>query len=71
MKRGDVIRTIKKAAKAANVEFEQTELTKHTGITVGNVKTTVSRSSKDMPDVFAETIYKQLEPALGKGWWRK
>jgi hypothetical protein len=70
VKRGDVIKRIKKAAKAANLEFEQYELTRHTGIRVGRTSTTVSRSSSDMPDIFAETIFKQLESELGKGWWR-
>ncbi|NNM45645.1 ribonuclease PH [Knoellia koreensis] len=70
MKRGDVIKKIKKAAKAASLEFEQYELTRHTGIRVGGTSTTISRSSSDMPDVFAETIFKQLESELGKGWWR-
>jgi prolyl-tRNA editing enzyme YbaK/EbsC (Cys-tRNA(Pro) deacylase) len=71
MKRGDVIRKIKKAAKEKGLPFEQEELTRHTGIKVGGVAATVSRSSRDMPDVFAETIFRQLEPALGKGWWRQ
>lgn len=71
MKRGDVIRKIKNAAKEKGLPFEQEELTRHTGIKVGRVATTVSRSSRDMPDVFAETIFRQLEPALGKGWWRQ
>ncbi len=71
MKRGDVIKAIKKEAKRQGVEFEQYELKRHTGIKVGATSTTISRSSSDMPDLFAETIFKQLEPALGKGWWRK
>lgn len=71
MKRNDVIKKIRKAAKDQGLPFEMYELTKHTGVRVGDTATTVSRSSSDMPDVFAETIFKQLEPALGKGWWRK
>jgi len=69
--RDEVIRKIRKAAKEQGLAFSQEELTRHTGITVGGLRTTVSRSSKDMPNVFAETIFKQLEPVLGKGWWRK
>ena len=71
MKRNDVIKRIRKAAKDQGLSFDQYELTNHTGIKVGDTATTVSRSSEDMPDVFAQTIFKQLEPALGKGWWRK
>lgn len=71
MKRNDVIKKIRKAAKAQGVSCELYELTNHTGIRVGDTATTVSRSSKDVPNLFAETIFKQLEPALGEGWWRK
>lgn len=70
MKRAEVIRKIRKAAKAAGVEYSQTELTEHTGITVGGVSTTVSRTTADF-GWMAEEIFKQLQPALGKGWWRK
>lgn len=70
MKRRDVLRKIRKAAKEAGVDYAEQELTRHTGITVGGVSTTVARHS-EIPDLFAETIFKQLEPALGKGWWRK
>lgn len=70
MKRGEVIRKIRKAAKAAGVEVILTELTEHTGLTVGGIPTVVSRSTSDF-GFTAETIFKQLEPALGEGWWRK
>lgn len=70
MKRGDVIRKIRKAAKAKGSPYSQQELTRHTGITVGSVSTTVARH-QEIPDLFAETIFRQLEPELGKGWWRK
>lgn len=70
MKRGEIIRKIRKAAKAAGVTVEIDELTNHTGLTVGGVSTTVSRSTSDFGQM-AEVIFKQLEPALGEGWWRK
>lgn len=70
MKRGDVLRTIRKAAKAQGLAYREVELTRHTGITVAGVSTTVARH-QEISDVMAQTIYKQLEPALGKGWWRK
>lgn len=70
MKRGEIIRKIRKAAKAAGVSVEVEELTNHTGLTVGGIPTVVSRSTDDFGRM-AEVIFKQLEPALGEGWWRK
>ncbi len=70
MKRADVLKKIRKAAKAQGLAYTERELTRHTGITVGDVSTTVARHT-EIPDLFAETIFKQLEPALGKGWWRR
>ena len=70
MKRVEVLKRIRKAAKAQGVAYAEQELTRHTGITVGSVSTTVARHT-EIPDLFAETIFRQLEPALGKGWWRK
>jgi hypothetical protein len=70
VKRAEVLRKIRAAARAAGVEMTEQELTNHTGITVGGICTTVSRSTGDFGRM-AETIFKQLEPALGKGWWRR
>jgi len=70
VRRAEVIRRIRKAAKDAGVECVVVELTEHTGLVVGGVRTVVSRSSADFGRM-AEEIFKQLEPALGKGWWRK
>jgi hypothetical protein len=70
MKRRDVLKKIRKQAKAAGVTYSEKELTRHTGITCGTVSTTVARHN-EIADQMAETIFKQLEPALGKGWWRK
>lgn len=65
-----MLKRIRKAAKAQGVTYAEQELTRHTGITVGSVSTTVARHT-EIPDLFAETIFRQLEPVLGKGWWRK
>lgn len=60
---------IKQAANAAGLEFELFSRTNHQGIRVGNTKTTIGRHN-ETPDLMAETIYKQLEGELGRGWWR-
>lgn len=70
MKRRDVLTKIRKAAKVAGVAYSEQELTRHTGITVGGISTTVPRHG-EIIEYTAEAIFKQLEPALGKGWWRK
>lgn len=70
MKRTAVLKKIRQAAKRADVPYVETELTNHTGLQVGNVKTTLGRHS-EISEGTAEALYKQLQPALGKGWWRR
>ena len=65
-----MLRKIAKAAKAEGVEFSIQELTNHTGFTVGVVRTTIGRHS-EIAEGTAEALYRQLQPALGKGWWRR
>lgn len=65
-----MLKKIAKAAKSAGVEFDTTELTNHTGPTVGDVRTTLGRHS-EISEGTAEALYRQLQPALGKGWWRR
>lgn len=69
MKTTAVIKKIKQAAKAAGVEFELFERKGHTGIRVGSKKTTIGRHA-ETSNLMAQTIFKQLEGELGKGWWR-
>jgi hypothetical protein len=71
VKRREVVERIRKAADAAGLVREVVQLSRHTGIRVGDVPTTISRSSSDIPNVHAGTILKQLEPASGEGWWRR
>ena len=70
MKTTQVLKKIRRAAKRAGVTYEEFERTNHLGIKVGNVKTTIGRHN-ETADLAAESLYKQLEPALGKGWWRR
>lgn len=70
MKKREVLKRIEKAAKRAGVDFEVTEASRHTQIVVGTVKTTISRHP-EVAEGTAEALYRQLQPALGKGWWRK
>lgn len=70
MKRSSLLKKIRKAAKDAGLAYEATELSNHTGIKIGDTHTIVARHT-EISDLMAEVICKQLEPALGKGWWRK
>lgn len=70
MKRRDVIKKIKEGARRAGVDVNFPELTNHTGIICGSIRTTLGRHA-EIPEQHAETIYRQLQPELGKGWWRK
>ena len=70
MKRRDVLKKIRAEANRQGVSYDEAELTRHTGIRVGGLRTTVPRHT-EIPDRVAQTIFKQLEPALGEGWWRR
>jgi hypothetical protein len=70
MKRTVVLKKIAKAAMTTGVEFSTQELTNHTGVTVGAIRTTIGRHS-EVSEGTAEALYRQLQPVLGKGWWRR
>ena len=69
MKRTEVIKRLRKASKAAGVEFEIVELTNHTGIVVGGKRSTLGRHA-EIDDVTARKFFDQYAEILGKGWWR-
>lgn len=70
MKRAAVLKKIKRAAKTAGVDYLEVEQTRHTGLIVGDVHTTLARHG-EVTEGTAEALYRQLQPALGKGWWRR
>jgi hypothetical protein len=69
MKRGEVIKRLRRAAKDAEVDFEVIELSRHTGIAVGGKRSTLSRHN-EIDDVTAGKFFDQYAEVLGKGWWR-
>jgi hypothetical protein len=69
MKRRDVLKKLKTAAKRAGLDFEEYELTNHTGIRVGGTASTLARHS-EVDDVTARRFFDQFADELGKGWWR-
>ena len=69
MKRKAVLRRLKDEAKRRGLAFDEYELTKHTGITVGDTASTLSRHS-EIDDVTARKFFDQFANEFGKGWWR-
>lgn len=69
MKRAEVIKKLRKQAKEAGLEFAEYELKNHTGIKIGNTKSTLGRHS-EVDDVTARKFFDQFANEFGKGWWR-
>lgn len=70
MRRTALIKKIKKAAREAGVEFETFEMTRHTALMVGGIRTGVGRH-REIDEVTAGKICANFEDVLGEGWWRK
>ena len=70
MKRSHVIRRLRKAANEAGLDFEITELTRHTGISVGGHRSTLGRHA-EVDEITVIKFFKQYEPVLGRDWWRR
>lgn len=69
MKRTAVLRRLRRAAREAGVSYDVVELTNHTGVVVGGVRSTLGRHS-EIDDVTARKFFDQFAAVLGKGWWR-
>ncbi|MBD3779882.1 ribonuclease PH [Cellulomonas sp. ES6] len=69
MKRTAVLRRLRRAAREADLSFEVVELTNHTGVVVGGVRSTLARHT-EIDDVTARKFFDQYAAVLGKGWWR-
>jgi hypothetical protein len=69
MKRRDVLKKLKTEAKRQGLDYSETELTNHTGVTIGDKRSTLGRHS-EIDDVTARKFWDQFAEVLGKGWWR-
>jgi hypothetical protein len=69
MKRRDVLKKLKTAAKNAGLDYTEYELTNHTGIKVGGTASTLGRHS-EVDDLTARKFFDQFANELGRGWWR-
>jgi hypothetical protein len=70
VKRRAVLKQIELEAKRQGIPFALRERTNHTGIEVGYIKTVIGRHI-EIDEKAKISLFKQLQPALGKGWWRK
>lgn len=70
MKRTAVIKTIRLAAHAKGLDFDHVELSRHTGIVVGDFRSTIGRH-REIDDITVAKFYKQFEGVLGEGWWKQ
>jgi len=69
VKRTAVLRRLRRAARDAGVSYEVVELTNHTGVVVGGVRSTLGRHT-EIDDVTVRKFFDQYAAVLGKGWWR-
>ncbi len=69
MKRTAVLKKLKDEAKRQGVEFSSYELTRHTGVKVGYVASTLKRHN-EIDEVTVGKFFDQFAEVLGKGWWR-
>lgn len=69
MKRTAVLRRLRRAARDADLSYEVVELTNHTGVVGGGVRSTLARHT-EIDDVTARKFFDQYAAVLGKGWWR-
>lgn len=69
MKRRAVLKQIELEAKLQGVSFALRERTNHTEIEVGHIKTVIGRHV-EIKESQRIRLFKQLQPSLGKGWWR-
>lgn len=69
MKRAEIVKRLREAAKARGLYFSVEERTRHGQITVGNTSKTLGRH-REINDVTARKFFDQFAEELGKGWWR-
>ena len=69
VKRTQVIRIVRQAANRADLNFRVVELKRHTGIVVGDRRSTLGRHS-EVDVITVKKFFKQYEGVLGEGWWK-
>jgi hypothetical protein len=69
-KRAEILSRIEKAAKAAELKLIHVrEGKQHTIFDLDGVTIPIARH-REFGQRYAEIVYRQCEPKLGRGWWR-
>jgi len=69
MKRRYVLKKLHTHARRAGFSYSESELTNHTGVSIGGKRSTLGRHS-EIDEVTARKFWAQFDDVLGKGWWR-
>lgn len=70
MKRGDLVKRITKAAKQAGLMFEvKRHGANHEVYSLDGLMIPIERHS-ELDNRYAEKVYKECEPKLGRRWWK-
>ena len=71
-KRNEVLKKIAKAAKAAGVEWVLVREGNHSLYRIGDQPRLIAIGHhREFGNRYAEMVYKELEPTLGKWWWKR
>ncbi|HEY9312985.1 hypothetical protein [Williamsia sp.] len=69
--RNDVLKKIAKAAKAEGLDFDFVrEGGNHSVYQLDGLAIPIGRHKGEIGNRYAEMIYKECEPKLGKRWWK-
>lgn len=70
MKRRDVLKKLREAARKRGLAYRESELTRHSEIRVGETSRTLGQHA-EVDDLTARKFWDQFAEELGgKGWWR-
>ena len=68
MKRKEVLRRLRTAAKSQGLDYDEFELKKHTAVRIGTTTRAIGRHS-EIPELTVIKFCQQFSDDLGKGWW--
>jgi hypothetical protein len=69
VKRTQLLKRVTREARAKGLSVEVIQGRRHEKWVIGSIGVTVPRH-RDINEMTAESIQKQLEDVLGRGWWQ-
>ncbi len=69
MKRKEILKRLRMQAKNAGLPYAEEELTRHTAIQIGSVRSFLGRHA-EIDDKTARKFFDQFADVFGRGWWR-